>query len=383
MPDGMTSQDRERLDQRAEAAPSSRPAPQRPAMRDLATVRRDRRRRGLRWGLILGGALALAVGGGWYWLSGGRYVVSDDAYLDADVLNVATDVSGIVAEIPVHDGEHVAKGQVLFRLQPQQFQLAVDQAKARLNQAELNLESLKADYLRAQRARAAQEAVVENDQAQLRRYDGLIRQHAVSEQQYDDARYKLKADQAQLGESDAQARSALGRLGGKADQPVTQMPAYKQAQAQLGEAERELRHSVVHAPFDGTVTRVTKLQVGQYLAAGTPAFGLVGANSFWVAAEPKETALTWARVGDPATVTVDAYPGYTWHGRVQSIAPATDQEFSFLPAQNSSGNWVKVVQRVPVRVVLQPVKNAPPLSAGMSVEVSIDTHHERKLSNLF
>ena len=383
MPDGMTSQDRVRPDSRAEVETATRPPPPPPGFRDLRTVRRARRRQIARWGLILGGALVLLAGGGVYWLNGGRYVVSDDAYLDANVLNVATDVSGVVAAIPVHDGEHVTTGQVLYRLEPEKFQFAVDRARAHLQQAVLDLESLKADYLRAQRAEAAQQAVVQNDAATLRRYEGLVKQHAVSQQIYDDARYKLQSDQAQLGEAAAQSKAALVRLGGTADVSVTQMPAYKQAQAELGEAAREMAHAIVRAPYDGTVTRVAKLQVGQYLPAGTAAFGLVGSKDFWVVAEPKETALTWARVGDPATVTVDAYPGETWHGTVASIAPATDQEFSFLPAQNSSGNWVKVVQRVPVRIVLAPVKNAPPLSAGMSVSVSIDTNHTRTLANLF
>jgi membrane fusion protein, multidrug efflux system len=393
MPDGMTTAPRTRLDRRT--APDEI-APPLPASREQDRIDRadgshgreterapSRGRRLLRWGLILGAAVVLIVGGLFYWLSGGRYVTTTDAYVQANVLNVATDVSGIVDAIPVHDGEMVKAGQVLFRLDPLKFQLAVEQAQANLHQVELNLNSLKADYERAQRARLAQVAMVENDKATLDRYATLVKQHAVPQQQYDDARYKLQADQAQLGSSEAQVKAALAKLGGQAEIPVTDMPAYKQAQAQLGEAERELRHAVVRAPYDGMVTQVTKLQLGQFLPAGTAAFGLVGTNDFWIEAQPKETALTWARVGDPATVHIDTYPGYTWHGTVQSIAPATDQEFSLLPAQNSSGNWVKVVQRVPVRVVLQPIKDAPPLSAGMSAEVTIDTHHERHLGDLF
>ena len=137
------------------------------------------------------------------------------------------------------------------------------------------------------------------------------------------------------------------------------------------------------APFTGDVTEVDKLQLGQFLPAGTAAYGLVQTNDMWVAAEPRETALTYVRPGQAATVTVDVYPGYKCRGTVQSVARATDQEFSVLPAENSSGNWVKVVQRVPVRVDINPDPNQPPLSAGLSVEVSIDTHHHRTLSDLF
>ncbi len=161
------------------------------------------------------------------------------------------------------------------------------------------------------------------------------------------------------------------------------MPAYKQAAAQLAEAQREADHAVVRAPFNGIVTQVSKLQLGQFLSAGTAAFGLVSTDDVWVQAEPKETNLTYARAGQSAQVTINSYPNRAWTGTVQSIAPATDQEFSLLPAQNSSGNWVKVVQRLPIRVEIHPGPNDPPLSAGMSAEVSIDTHHKRTLGDLF
>ena len=360
-------------------APVVRREPEKPA--EAAPCRRSRRR--LRYALFALGAVVLIVGGVYHWLSGGRYVETDDAYVQANLLTVSTDVSGIVDQIPVQEGEHVKKGQVLFRLDPLKFQIALDNARANLAQAVLNLNSLKADYVHAQRQVAAQQAMVDADQATYDRYAELVKERAVTEQQYDDAKYKLASDQAALGANNAQEKAALARLGGKADIPVTNMPAYKQAQAQLAEGEREFRHATVRAPFNGIVTEVSKLQPGQFLPAGTAAFGLVETDDMWMAAEPKETNLTYARQGQSATVTVDAYPGHVWHGTVQSIAPATDQEFSVLPAENSSGNWVKVVQRVPVRVDINQGPNDPPLSAGMSAEVSIDTHHQRKLSDLF
>jgi membrane fusion protein, multidrug efflux system len=349
---------------------------------NVTPVRR-RPRRALRCSLFAFGAVVLIVGGIWYYFSGGRYVTTDDAYVQANMLMVSTDVSGIVAQIPVYEGEHVAKGQILFRLDPDKFQIAVDNARANLGQTVLTLQSLKADYVRAKRRVAAQQAIVQNDQTNYDRYAVLVKRGAVTQQAFDNARYKLAADQATLEGDRANAKAVLARLGGAADTPVEQMPDYNQAQAQLAEAEREYRHSIVRAPFSGVVAQVDKLQPGQFLAAGTPAFGLVQTSGMWVAAEPKETALTYARPGQVATVTVDAYPGETWHGTVQSIARATDQEFSVLPAQNSSGNWVKVVQRVPVRIDIKPGPHQPPLSAGMSVEVSIDTHHQRTFADLF
>ncbi|MDQ2804826.1 MAG: HlyD family secretion protein, partial [Pseudomonadota bacterium] len=261
-------------------------------------------------------------------------------------------------------------------------QIALDAARANLQQTVLNLESLKADYTRAQRQTAAQDAQVSADKATFDRYGQLVKTNAVTRQEYDDAKYKLAADQAQVGSSQAQARAAIARLGGQANAPVQQMPAYKEAEARIAEAQREANHAVVRAPFTGVVTRVSKLQIGQYLGASTPAFGLVSDTHLWVAAEPKETSLTWARPGQPVTVSIDTYPGRTWHGHVEVIAPATDQEFSLLPAQNSSGNWVKVVQRVPVRIALDNPSAGPTLSAGMSADVSIDTHHKRTIGDL-
>ena len=364
---------------RGEAAGRA-PAPARPQA-EPPPVRRSRKM--LRYGLFALGTAVLIIGGLWYYLSGGRYLSTDDSYLQANVLAVSTDVSGIVDQIPVHEGEHVATGQVLFRLDPDKFRIALDGARANLAQTEISLRSLKADYLRAQRQKAAQVAVVQADQANYNRYAALVKPGGVTQQQFDDAKYKLEADQADVGAGDAAVTAALARLAGNADTPIEQMPAYKQAAAQLAEAQREFNHSIGRAPFNGVVTQVSKLQPGQFMPAGTAAFGLVGTDEVWVAAEPKETELTYVRAGQSATVTVDAYPGHVWQGTVQSVAPATDQEFAVLPAQNSSGNWVKVVQRVPVRVDIHQGPNDPPLSAGMSAEASIDTHHHRTLADLF
>ncbi|MGH7042504.1 MAG: HlyD family secretion protein [Acetobacteraceae bacterium] len=367
----------------APAPARERPAPRQSEAAIASPVRRQARMFKLRYGLFALGAAVLIIGGLFYWLSGGRYVVTSDSYVAANVLDVTTDVSGLVAQVLVHEGETVKPGQVLFRLQEAPFRLAVDQAQANLGQTKFDLAALRADYLRAQRQVVAQQAQVAADRATFDRYAALVKSKAITRQQYDDAKYKLLADQAAVGAGKAQVTSTLARLGGMADLPVTAMPAYKLAVARLAEARRQLRHATVRAAFGGVATKVAKLQPGQYLAAGTAAFGLVDTHDMWIAAQPKETALTWARAGDPATVTIDAYPGHVWHGTLQSVAPATDQEFAILPAQNSSGNWVKVVQRVPVRVIIQEGPHDPPLSAGMSAEVSIDTHHVRHFSDLF
>jgi len=346
-------------------------------------TRAQSRRKLLRWGLMAGGVLAVIIGGGAWWLSGGRWVETDDAYVQADSMMVSTDVSGIVESIPVHEGEAVHTGQVLFRLDPQKFQINLDNARANLARVRLDIESQKADYQAALRNTDALRQRVNADQATYDRFAGLVKERAVTQQEFDDARYKLAADQQAVQASESRARAQLAKLSGNPDIAVEDTPAFKQAQAKVAEAEREMDHSVVRAPYDGIVTQVNKLQPGMYLGASTPAFGLVSSDHVWVEAQPKETQLTYARPGDPVQVSFDIYPGRTWDGTVQSIAPATDQNFSLLPAENSSGNWVKVVQRIPVRVRLDLKPDEPPLRAGMSADVAIDTGHVRSLADLF
>jgi membrane fusion protein (multidrug efflux system) len=175
----------------------------------------------------------------------------------------------------------------------------------------------------------------------------------------------------------------LARLGGDPDVDVTTMPQYLLAKSAVDEAERQLNKSIFTAPFDGVATQVESLQPGMYLTAGMAAFGLVSHERVWVEASPKETDLTFVKIGDPVTVTVDTYPGRVWRGVVESISPATGAEFSVLPAQNASGNWVKVVQRIPLRVKVERSASDPELRAGMSVVVSIDTGHVRHVSDLW
>jgi membrane fusion protein, multidrug efflux system len=298
-------------------------------------------------------------------------------------MTLSTDVSGIVASIPVREGQAVHTGDILFSLDPQKFQIALDNARANLAQVRLNIESAKADYQAALRDTGGKQQQVNADQATYDRYAALVKQHAVTQQETDDARYKLAADQQAMSASQSQARALLAKLDGNPAIAVEDMPSYKQAAAQVAEAERETSHSVVRAPYDGIVTQVNKLQVGMYLGASTAAFGLVSTDHVWVEAEPKETELTFAKNGDPVDVSFDIYPGRTWHGSVESVAPATDQNFSLLPAQNSSGNWVKVVQRIPVRIRVDMKAGDPPLRAGMSADIDIDTGHVRTLSDLF
>jgi membrane fusion protein, multidrug efflux system len=345
-------------------------------------------RRRKRFLLMIVVPIAVLVVGVLLYVTGGRYVSTDDAYVHAAKLMVSTDVSGIVSSVDVHEGETVKAGEVLFRIDPKQFQIALDNAKANLEQTGLSIRAMKQDYARMQNDVAAEQAQVQLDQTTFDRNAALLRSATVSQSSYDQARYTLDADQAKLKALQDQAAVQLARLGGNADIPVEQHPQYLQAKAQVDEAQRQLDHTVVRAPFDGVVTQVDALQPGTYLVSqtaaltNTGAIGLVGTNDIWVDANMKETDLTHVRPGDHVKVYVDTYPGHAWSGTVQSIAPAAGSEFSILPAQNSSGNWVKVVQRIPVRVQVDPNSQSLPLRAGMSVSVEIDTGHRRDLSDL-
>jgi membrane fusion protein (multidrug efflux system) len=337
------------------------------------------RRRWLRGALFLLLPIALIVGA-YFYFEGGAYTSTDDAFIEADKVGLSTDVSGMVEAIEVRDNEHVTAGQVLFRLDPLPFQLKLDQAQSQLGVVRDNLNALKANYQNVQAQIKQAEDQIGYNQLQYQRQETLARQQFTPQMSLDQARLNLLTSQQTLVSDKAQLASIAANLDGNPEIPIEQHPQYRQALAQRDEVARELRDSVVRAPYNGTVTNVPALEPGMFLPTSTAAFNLVDTDQFWVEAQPKETELTDVRPGEPATITVDTYPGRQWRGTVASISPAAQSEFSLLPAQNTSGNWVKVVQRIPVRVQIDTTdKSMPPLSAGMSVEVSVYTGHKRGL----
>jgi membrane fusion protein (multidrug efflux system) len=342
-----------------------------------AAATRSSRQQRMRIALFLLLPIAL-IGAVFWYVYGGRIMSTDDAYVNAEKVGISTDVSGTVADVDVHDNQQVAAGQVLYRLDPLQFQIALARAVANRGQIALTLQAMQRDYGRMLTEAAAQQAQVALDRTNFDRAVRLLANGVESRADYDRARYKLQDDGNQLAALKEQASVQLARLDGSPNLPVGRLPQYMQAQAQVAEAQRELNHTVVRAPFPGLVTDVPAIAPGKYLPASTTAFYLVDTRHVWVDAMPKETQVTYVRSGQPATVTVDTYPNVEWHATVQSISPAAAQEFALLPAENSSGNWVKVVQRVPLRIRLDTSGGRkPPLSAGMSVEVQVNTGHPR------
>lgn len=333
--------------------------------------------------LMLGGIAIVLVGSGTYWLYGGRYVAVENAYIRAAKEVIVTDVSGIVKEVLVHEGQHVKKGEVLLRLDPKPFEIALSGATAALNGTVAELEARKLDYQRMLRQIDAKRAQVEADQANHDRMAGLVRGGGVTRAEYDNNRFQLAANKQAVEALKMGAEVQLARLDGNPNVDVRTLPEYLQAKAKVDEAQRQLDHTVLRAPFSGVVTQVESVQPGMYLAAATAAFGLVSRDRIWIEANPKETELTYVKPGDPVSISVDTYPGRHWTGTVESIAPNSGSEFSILPAQNTSGNWVKVVQRIPLRVKINRKEGDPELRAGMSVVVDIDTGHQRSLRSLF
>ncbi len=323
--------------------------------------------------------LALVAGAYWY-VAGGQVMSTDDAYVEADKVGVSTDVSGIVKSVDVAENQHVEAGRILYRLDDLPFRLALNRAEAQVGMVGNALNALKANY----RDMQAQIKQAQNDidyfNTEFRRQQDLVSSHVASQSTFDTARRNLQTAQQKLASLNQQLAAIAANLNGNPDGPVEQNPRYLDALAQRDEAARQLAHTVVQAPFAGIVTNVPSIAPGKYLQASTTAFYLVAADHVWVDANPKETELTYVQPGQKVTVTVDTYPDAQWSGTVESISPAAAQEFSLLPAQNTSGNWVKVVQRVPMRVRVDVSdKLLPPLRAGMSVEVDVDTGHRRGL----
>ena len=342
-------------------------------------ARRSAPRRRLRTGFFVLLPILL-IGGGYKYITGGQVMSTDDAYAEADKVGVSTDVSGIVKDVDVTENQHVEAGQVLYRLDDAPFQFALGRAAAQVGNVKDSLNALKANYRDMQAQIEQAQHDIEYYATELHRQQDLLNAHVASQSTFDMARRNLQNAQGKLASLTQQLAAIAANLNGDPDGPVEQNPRYADAVAQRGEAARQLAHTVVKAPFAGIVTNVPSIAPGKYLAASTTAFYLVATDHVWVDANPKETELTYVRQGQPVTVTVDTYPDVKWKGTVESISPAASQEFSLLPAQNTSGNWVKVVQRIPMRVRVDASdSDLPPLRAGMSVEVDVDTGHARGL----
>jgi membrane fusion protein (multidrug efflux system) len=346
------------------------PPPSAPLDAAQASTRRPLRAR-LRLPLMWGVPLLMAAAGLYVYLTSGRYQSTDDAYVRAAQVAISANVSGRVSAVEVRDNQQVRRGQFLFRLDDRPFRIAVEAARARLRGARLQVQTLKADYgQRVAQARSAASALTYAE-GEYRRESRLLASGIASRSQVDRALLARSEAQQRVAAAAQQITAALARLGGKPDIAVADHPLVQQAQAALDRALLDLSYTAIRAPADGIVTGVEHLQAGSYLPAATPAFVLVSTRDIWVEADFKENQLGRMRAGDPATVKLDAYPGQTFHAVVASITPGTGSQFSILPPQNATGNWVKVVQRLDVRLRL--TSGLPSVRSGLSAAVTVDT----------
>jgi len=329
------------------------------------------------WGVGIFLAIAAIV-----YLNGGRYVTSDDSYVHANKLMVSTDVSGLVKTVNVREGQQVAAGDILFTLDAKPFEIALENAQANLAATVQDAESTRAMYRAATGQIAAQAAQLNVNKQTYARYQALARQNAIAAMQVDTQHAAVLSAQATLASLQQTAATQLAKLGGNPNQPAERTPDYLKAKAAVDEAQRQLDHTVVRAPFAGTVGEVDSLQPGTLVISAMSAFtttsavGLIG-NNTWISSDMKETDLTHIHPGAPVEMSVDTYPGCKWKGHVETVAAGSDSSFSALPAENASGNWVKVVQRIPVRVAIDHSECGRPLRAGMSTVITVDTGKRR------
>jgi membrane fusion protein (multidrug efflux system) len=345
--------------------------------RDAAVATRQGRplRQRLRLPLMLAGPIVVLIAASWWYLTSGRYVSTDDAYVQAARTMISSDISGRVVAVEVHDNQRIAKGDVLFRIDDRPYRIAVEEATAQLASARLQIEAMKATYRQKLSELRSAEDTVAYQQREYDRQRQLAASGVASRSTYDQVQNALQMAQHKVTSTQSDANNILAMLGGDADIPVDRHPSVRRAQAALEKTELDLSYTTVKASEPGIVTKVDQLQVGSYVTASTPVFSMIS-KRVWIEANFKETELTHMRPGQTATVEIDTYPGVEFTATIESLSPGTGLTFSLLPPENATGNWVKVVQRLPVRLALEDPRNRL-LHAGLSASVEVDTQYRR------
>jgi membrane fusion protein (multidrug efflux system) len=331
-------------------------------------------------------ALFAVIGYGAY-VANAPFATTDNAYARTAKASINARISGQVIDIAVSDNQVVRKGQVLFRIDPESFRIAVNRAEARLSSSRLNIDGLKASYRQQQAELQSARASAEYEQKEFARKKALIASDFVSRAAFERSETDLKIARQRIAAIEQQIASTVATLDGNPEIAVDSHPTVREAKAQLDEAQLYLSYTVVTAPADGIVAKVDDLQVGNYVNGGAAAFALMSDREVWVEANFRETQLTYMRPGQSAMITLDTYPDRHFNAHVVSMSPGAGADFALLPPENATGNWVKVVQRVPVRLELDGVDSALPLFSGTSASVRVDTGHRmswwQPLASLF
>jgi membrane fusion protein (multidrug efflux system) len=327
--------------------------------------------------------IVAVIAGFVFYLNGGRYVTTDDAYVGAQKVLITPDISGKVEKVVVHEGQLVKQGDELFEIDPIPFRLAVDQAKATLEQAKTSYNNFRANIgIYGEMADLMQQAI-DLKHRDVERKSTLAKSNFGSQLDLDNSSNALVTAQAEAAFVQQQLSNAKTQLLGDANLPLEQFPPYYQAKAALAQAERNLDHTVMRAPMSGIATQVDQIQLGRFAMAGAPVFSVIDVAQPWVDANLKESDFTHVEVGQQVDIDVDAFPDHAFKGTIGSLSPGTGAQFAILPPQNATGNFVKVVQRVPVRIYFDSNdKYVRRLKAGMSAYTTIDTKHQRSIAAL-
>ncbi|WEK46451.1 MAG: HlyD family secretion protein [Candidatus Andeanibacterium colombiense] len=343
------------------------------AEEDRKTVKRR-----LRAPLMIAAPVLVLLGALFFYLHGGRYEATDNAYVQAGMVEIAPSVGGHVVKVLVSENESVRAGQVLFMIEPGPYRSRVAASNAALDNARTGIAARRADFEAAKGREAAARAQLDYAQREAARQKRLLADGISSQDDYDKAVLAVRTAHETIRSASQESSSIAAELSGSVNSAADSQPAVRQAAAVLNDAQRDLGYTTVRAPQDGIVTKVSQLQVGDYVTAGKPVFTLVGKH-LWIEANFKEDQLRYMRLGQPVTVEVAAFPGEDLKGHVASFSPGTGNAFALLPAENATGNWVKVVQRLPVEIELDRAPSALLLHAGLSAEVTVDTGHQRHL----
>ncbi|CAN5612659.1 HlyD family secretion protein [soil metagenome] len=332
----------------------------------------------VRLALIVVVPLLAIAGGAFWWLSGGRYVSTDNAYVKAHIVQIAPEVSGQIRRVLTRDHASVAAGETLLTIESRPFRLALDSAEAELDAARTQVETLRATWRETVTELADAEARADYFQRQWQRQEELATKGVASASKRDESQNDARAAADRVRTVKERLRRVLTALNGDPKMQADEHPMVRDKTAARERAALDFARTSVRAPVEGVVVNL-RLQQGEQVRAATPLFALVSASRPWVEANFKETELTHVKVGQKATVVLDTYPDTTGEALVESVSPATGAEFAILPPQNASGNWVKVVQRLPVKLRLLAHAGEPPLRAGTTATVSIDTGRQRSL----
>ena len=330
----------------------------------------------IRYTLFAFGLVVVLVAGFYFYAKSSRYPSTDNAFVKAYKVTMAPEVAGRLKTIYVKENQRVKKGDLLVEIDPETYQIAYENALANLESTRTQIEALRETYYQRKADIARINQDIDFYQREYERQKSLVARNFTSRTQFDSAEHDLRTAQENKIAAEHALAQILATLNGDVKNPLEKIPLYQRVKAQLDRVNLDLRRCTIKSPIDGIVSQVSEIREGDYLNIGMPIFSLVEIDRPWVEANYKEDQLTHVRPGQDTTFEVDMYPGVTWHGVIESIAPASGAEFALLPPENYSGNWVKVVQRIPVRISVDPLEHPLPLRSGMMAVVKVDTRYK-------